>query len=53
MSNRVRIIAAAAKEAAEAKFWYERERRGMGEKFEAALDSSLDLLEQEILPLSA
>ena len=49
----MRILAAAAKEAAAAKFWYELERPGLGAKFETALNSCLDLLEQEILPLSA
>lgn len=53
MSRNVRILVAAAEEAAAAKFWYEVERPGLGTKFEDALNSSLDLLEQELAPLAA
>ena len=49
----VRIHAAAAEEAVEAAAWYESERRGLGAEFEHAINAALDLLEQEILPLTA
>jgi toxin ParE1/3/4 len=49
----VRIHAAAAEEAAEAAAWYEKERPGLGTDFEHALDAALDLLEQDIVPLTS
>jgi toxin ParE1/3/4 len=48
----LRIHAAAAEEAAEAAAWYEKERIGLGSEFERALDAALDLLEQDIVPLT-
>jgi len=48
----VRILAAAANEAAEAAAWYESERPGLGEEFQRAVDAALDLLEEEIVPLT-
>ena len=48
----LRIHAAAAEEAAEAAAWYEKERPGLGIDFERAVDAALDLLEQEIIPLT-
>ncbi|MES9904231.1 MAG: hypothetical protein ABW168_16350 [Sedimenticola sp.] len=48
----IRILDAAAEEAAEAAAWYERERPGLGEKFQQAVDAALDLLEQEVVPLT-
>ena len=48
----LRIHVAAAEEAAEAAAWYERERPGLGTEFEHAIDAALDLLEQEIIPLT-
>ena len=50
--RRVRIHAAAAEEAAEAAAWYEKERSGLGVDFEQAVDAALDLLEEEIVPLT-
>ena len=50
--RRIRIHAAAAEEAAEAAAWYERERSGLGVEFEQAVDAALDLLEEEIVPLT-
>ena len=50
--RRVRIHAAAGEEAAEAAAWYERERSGLGVEFEQAVDAALDLLEEEIVPLT-
>ena len=51
--RRLRIHAAAAEEAAEAAAWYEKERPGLGAEFEHAADAALDLLEQEIIPLTS
>ena len=50
--RRVRIHAAASEEAAEAAAWYEGERPGLGTDFEQAVDATLDLLEEEIVPLT-
>jgi hypothetical protein len=47
----IRILAAAAEEAAEAIDWYEGERAGLGLEFQTALDNALDLLEAELVPL--
>ncbi|MFY9316414.1 MAG: hypothetical protein WAO95_12760 [Burkholderiales bacterium] len=47
------IHAAAAEEAAEAAAWYERERPGLGTEFESAIHAALDLLEQDVVPLTA
>lgn len=51
--RRVRTHAAAAEEAAEAAAWYEKERAGLGVDFEHAVDAALDLLEEEMVPLTA
>jgi toxin ParE1/3/4 len=48
----LRIHDAAAEEAAEAAAWYEQERPGLGVEFERAIDAALDLLEEEIVPLT-
>lgn len=48
----LRIHAAAADEAAEAAAWYEKERPGLGDEFERAIDAALDLLEEKIVPLT-
>ena len=48
----LRIHAAAAEEVAEAAAWYEKERPGLGAEFEYAVNAALDLLEQEIVPLT-
>lgn len=49
----VRILAAAAEEAAEAAAWYEKERSGLGSEFSQAIDAALDLLEEDIVPLTS
>lgn len=49
----LRIHAAAAEEAAEAAAWYEKERPGLGMDFQHAIDAALDLLEQDMVPLTA
>lgn len=45
----IRIHPAAADEADAASAWYERERPGLGQRFQAALEAGLDLLEQGII----
>ncbi len=49
----LRIHEAASNEAAEAAGWYEKERPGLGAEFEQAIDAALDLLEEEIVPLTS
>ena len=49
----LRIHDAAAQEAAEAAAWYEKERPGLGLDFEQAIDAALDLLEQDIVPMTS
>jgi hypothetical protein len=48
----LRIHMAAAEEAIEAAAWYENERAGLGADFERAINSALDLLEQDMVPLT-
>jgi len=48
----VKVLEAAANEAAEATFWYERRHPGLGSEFQQAVDAALDLLEDEIIPLT-
>jgi len=49
----VRIHPAAAEEAAEAAACYETERRGLGSEFRQAIEAALDLLEEDIVPLTS
>ena len=49
----LRILEAAAEESAEAAAWYEKERLGLGLEFDYAINAALDLLEQDIVPLSS
>ncbi len=49
----LRILAAAAEEAAEAAAWYEKERSGLGIDFQNATEAALDVLEQDIVPLTS
>ena len=49
---RVRILEEAADEAIEAAAWYEEQRPGLGIEFARAFHTALDLLEEEIVPLS-
>jgi plasmid stabilization system protein ParE len=48
----LRILDAAADEAAEAAAWYERRQAGLGSDFSRALEAALDLLEADVLPLT-
>lgn len=50
--RRVRILEQAAEEAIEAAAWYEQERPGLGIEFAHAVSAAIDLLEDEILPLT-
>ena len=50
--RRVRILDAAAEEAAEAASWYELQRPGLGADFTRAIEAALDLLEDEVVPLA-
>lgn len=50
---RVRILEEAANEAIEAAAWYEEQRPGLGVEFAQAFHAALDLLEEEIVPLSS
>jgi len=52
MNRKVRILEAAADEAAGAAAWYEMRRPGLGMEFERAVDAALDLLEEDIVPLT-
>ncbi len=45
----VRVHAAAAEEAAAATAWYEKERPGLGNEFQAALEAALDLIQEELV----
>ncbi len=49
----LRILAAAAEEAVEAAAWYEKERSGLGIDFQNAIEAALDVLEQDIVPLTS
>ena len=50
--RRVWILEEAAEEAVEAAAWYEQERPGLGIEFDHAVNAALDLLEDEIIPLT-
>jgi len=50
--RRVRILQEAAEEAIEAAAWYEGERAGLGTEFSQAVDAAIDLLEDDIVPLT-
>ena len=45
-------LEAATLEAAEATAWYENEQVGLGVRFQEALDAALDLIEEDIVPLT-
>jgi len=50
--RRVRIHEAAAQEAIEAAEWYEGRCSGLGAEFQRAVEVALDLLAEDIVPLS-
>ncbi|HEX5420196.1 MAG TPA: hypothetical protein VFY39_09365 [Gammaproteobacteria bacterium] len=49
---RVQILEQAADEATEAAAWYERQRPGLGAEFAEAVNATLDLLEEDVVPLT-
>jgi toxin ParE1/3/4 len=51
--RRIRLHAAAVREALEAAAWYEEQRPGLGGDFERAIEAALDLLEEGIVPLTS
>jgi len=53
LTRKLRIHEAAAEEAAEAAAWYETERPGLGMDFEKAVNAAFDVLEQDVVPLTA
>jgi hypothetical protein len=50
--RKIRILQEAVEETIEAANWYDREREGLGEEFADAVDIAIDLIEDDILPLS-
>jgi len=50
--RQVRILQQAVDEAIAAANWYDRECDGLGEEFANAVDIAIDLIEEDILPLS-
>ena len=48
----VRILQEAAEEVAAAANWYDRERPGLGTELSDAVEAAIDLIEEDILPLS-
>ncbi|OLO12743.1 hypothetical protein BTW10_04685 [Chromohalobacter japonicus] len=49
----VRILEDASQEAIEAAAWYEYEQPGLGTEFFAALDAAIDVIEENLTPLSS
>ena len=49
--RRIRVLEEASNEAIAAAAWYEQERPGLGLEFAQALDSALDLLQEDMVPL--
>jgi hypothetical protein len=50
--RRVRILKAAAAELDAAANWYNLQRPGLGFEFDQAIDAALDLLEDDVIPLT-
>ena len=50
--RKVRILEQAAEEAEAATSWYEKERRGLGTEFAAAIEAAMDVIQDGFLPLS-
>ena len=50
--KRVRILQEAAEEAIAAADWYDKEREGLGKEFTSTVELAIDLIEEDILPLS-
>ena len=50
--KQLRILEEAAQEAVAAAEWYDQQRLGLGDEFTEAVDAAIDLIEEDILPLS-
>lgn len=50
--RKVRILEEASQEAIEAAAWYEYEQPGLGAEFFAAVDTAIDIIEENLTPLS-
>ena len=50
--RKVRILQEAAEEAIAAADWYDKEREGLGKEFTSTVEIAIDLIEEDILPLS-
>jgi len=50
--KKVRILQEAAEEAIAAADWYDKEREGLGKEFTCTVEIAIDLIEEDILPLS-
>jgi toxin ParE1/3/4 len=50
LKRSVKVLDAAAEQAAEAAAWFRRQREGLGFEFQEAIEAALDLLEDEIVP---
>ena len=50
--KKVRILQEAAEEAMAAADWYDKEREGLGKEFTNTVEIAIDLIEEDILPLS-
>jgi hypothetical protein len=50
--RRVHIHEAASREAIEAAAWYELKRPGLGVEFQRAIETALDLLSEDVVPLT-
>jgi len=48
----VRILEEASQEAIEAAAWYDYEQPGLGAEFFAAVDAGIDVIEENVIPLS-
>ncbi len=50
--RKIRILQEAAEEAIAAADWYDKERKGLGKEFASTVEIAIDLIEEDILPLS-
>jgi len=50
--RKVRILQEAAEEAIAAADWYDKEREGLGKEFASTVEIAINLIEEDILPLS-
>lgn len=50
--RRIRVLHEAAEEAIEAAAWYENERADLGTEFARAVEAAINLLEEDIIPLT-